>query len=109
MKKHIGRPEAIKHQFSGERAAGVQCSEYVTDALQACNVIRAKQPSRVSPGSLAEGVLVSDLYRAKLAFKVRLAPIVKPVARNRCEKLWIDTKFCTIQFCAKMRRWFICR
>lgn len=108
LDSQLGRPYAIKHHFTGKRAAGVHCSEYVTDALMRIDLIQARRPPRVTPASLAKGVLQSNLYEAAAA--VELTEVVEhPVGRNRCEQLWLDTKFCTVNFCTHLRRWFACR
>ncbi len=108
LEKEIGRPYGIKHHITGERAEGLHCSEYVTDALMSCRMIQAKRPSRVSPSSLAQGVIGSSLYEASIALQVKPMQERK-VGRNRCEQLWIDTKACTVRFCLKCRRLFVCR
>jgi hypothetical protein len=104
----IGRPYGIKHHFSGKRAAGVHCSEYVTEALMACDCIHAKQPSRVSPASLAQGVISADLYVAAISIRVNHS-IPKPVGKTKCQQWWIDTKYCTSNFCTKCQRLIFCR
>jgi len=109
LKSQLGRPYGVKHHLTGKRADGVHCSEYVTDALMRCDVIHANRPPRVSPGSLAKGVLQSNLYEAETRVTLKPKALHRPVARNRCDRLWIDTKLCTIRFCLKMRRWFVCR
>ncbi|MFQ5731593.1 MAG: YiiX/YebB-like N1pC/P60 family cysteine hydrolase [Planctomycetaceae bacterium] len=108
LDSQLGRPYAIQHYFTGKRAAGVHCSEYVTDALMRCRIIRAKQPSRVTPASLAVGVLQANLYAAECSLELTEA-VERPEARNRCERMWIDTKTCTLQLCLQLRRWFACR
>lgn len=108
LDSQLGRPYAIKHHLTGTRAKGVHCSEYVTDALMRCRIIRANRPSRVTPASLAQGVLQAHLYAPQCSVELT-EEIERPVGRNRCEQLWIDTKICTVQFCLQLRRWFVCR
>ncbi|GAB4157420.1 MAG: hypothetical protein Tsb009_34520 [Planctomycetaceae bacterium] len=108
LASEIGRPYGIKHHFSGKRAEGVHCSEYLTEALMACDLIHAHRPSRVSPASLAQGVITSNLYSATLSIRVN-DNTPKPVGRNRCEQWWINTKVCTGRFCRKCLRIFACR
>ncbi len=74
----------------------------------ACRLMHANRPSRVSPASLAVGVLRSELYVAAEAVDL-VEETEHPVGRNHCEQMWLDTKVCTIQFCTQMRRWFVCR
>ena len=108
LDSQLGRPYSIKHYFRGERCAGVHCSEYLTDALMRCRLIRAKRPPKVTPSSLAQGVLQAKLYAPQCSL-VLTEQVERPVGRNRCEQWWIDTKICTLQFCVKVRRWFVCR
>lgn len=109
LEKEIGRPYGIKHHFTGKPAKGVHCSEYITHALQACKMIHAKRPSRVSPGSLAQGVLGSSLYETGVAVQIQPTEEEAAVGRNRCEQFWFDTKFCTVKFCRKCKSWLTCR
>ena len=104
----LGRPYAIKHHLTGKRSTGLHCSEYVTDALQSMQLIKAKRPPKVSPASLVEGILKSELYQAPHMSQV--AETRPPVATGDdwCEQLWIDTKVCTSRCCIKLRRWFLC-
>lgn len=109
LDSQLGKPYAIKHHLTGERADGIHCSEYVTDALEACQVIRAKQPSRVSPASLVEGIVKADLYTASKTLKLKLKSKPRPKSAGWCGRLWFDTKQCTHNCCVKMQRWFLCR
>jgi hypothetical protein len=104
----LGKPYAIKHHLTGKRTQGVHCSEYVTNALMSCRLIHAKQPSRVSPGSLAAGILKANLYSPAQLINLK-KKIVKPKGRNWCDQLWIDTKLCTLGCCRQLQRWILCR
>jgi hypothetical protein len=104
----LGKPYSLKHHLTGKRAEGVHCSEYVTDALMSCQLIQAKQPSRVSPASLAAGILKADLYRPAQMINLK-QKISKPKGRNWCDQMWIDTKHCTLGCCRQLQRWFLCR
>lgn len=105
----LGRPYAIRHHITGTRCSGLHCSEYVTDAMIACRLLTAHRPSRVTPASLAKGVLQSGLYSAACSVELAEEGPEHPVGRNRCEQMWIDTKVCTHNFCIKLRRLFACR
>jgi len=107
LEGQLGRPYAIKHHLTGKRAPGVHCSEYVTDALMHCELIRAKHPSRVSPASLAEGILQANLYSAAETISIE-RPTVAPKGSNWCDQLWLDTKLCTTRCCIQLRRWVLC-
>jgi hypothetical protein len=105
----LGRPYAIHHYLTGERAAGLHCSEYVTDALIAAEMLRAKQPPRVSPASLVEGILKTDLYREGESLQLVPESPERPASQGWCARLWFDTKRCTCTCCSKMRGWFFCK
>ena len=109
LHRELGRPYAVKHYLTGKRCAGLHCSEYVTDALIACRLLTAHHPPRVTPASLAKGVLQTGLYAAECSVELKAEESDHPVGRNRCEQLWIDTKICTHGFCVKVRRLFACR
>jgi hypothetical protein len=108
LDSELGRPYAIRHHFTGMRCSGLHCSEYVTDAMIACRLLTANHPSRVTPSSLAKGVLQSGLYEAECSIVLK-EEIERPVGDNRCEQLWIDTKICTRNVCFRIRRLFACR
>jgi hypothetical protein len=109
LDSELGRRYAIKHHVTGTRSDGVHCSEYVTDAMIACRLLTAERPSRVTPASLAKGVLDSGLYEADCAIALKEEEASESVGSNRCEQMWIDTKICTRNFCIKVRRLFACR
>jgi hypothetical protein len=105
----LGRPYAVKHHLTGNRAEGVHCAEYVTDALQACRLIQAKQPPRVSPASLAEGILRANLYLPPQSIKLTAADVEPPRGDTWWKQLWFDTKQCTLACCSKLRGWILCK
>ena len=109
LDEQLGRPYDVLHHVTGKRADGLHCSEYVTDALMACQILRANRPSRVSPASLREGILNSSLYTAGRTLEIEMPVAQVPEGDNWCEQLWIDTKVCTTRCCAKMQGWFLCR
>jgi hypothetical protein len=108
LDEQLGRPYDVMHHVTGNRAEGLHCSEYTTDALIACDVLRAKQPSRVSPASLREGIVKGNLYTAGSTVEINV-PVDVAEGDNWCEQLWIDTKVCTVRCCRKMQGWFLCR
>ncbi|MEX2287593.1 MAG: YiiX/YebB-like N1pC/P60 family cysteine hydrolase [Planctomycetaceae bacterium] len=109
LESELGRPYAVKHHLTGQRAEGIHCSEYTTDALMACNLLHANHPSRVSPASLAEGIFRDELYAPAQTFVIAPAIAEETEPHNRCHQLWLDTKTCTANCCVKMRRLFLCR
>jgi hypothetical protein len=109
LEKELGRPYAIHHHLTGERAAGLHCSEYVTDALINAELLRAKQPSRVSPATLVEGIRKADLYDAAVILQLVVESPQRPESRSWCAQLWFDTKECTRACYCKLRGWFCCK
>ena len=70
----LGRPYAVTHHLTGERCDGVHCAEYLTDALMEIRLISAKQPPRVSPGSLVSGLTKHGLYAAGPGWVIQEPP-----------------------------------
>lgn len=56
LEQQLGRPYGIRHHLTGSKCEGVHCSEYATECLIAADLMTAKNPARVSPGSLLQGV-----------------------------------------------------
>jgi hypothetical protein len=109
LENQLGRPYAIHHHLTGERAAGLHCSEYVCDALMAAETLHARQPSRVSPASLVEGILKADAYQPGHVVQLLPEPPLQPASQSWCARLWFDTKLCTRTCCGKLRGWFLCK
>lgn len=109
LDSQLGRPYGIKHHLTGERAKGLHCSEYVTDALKHCGVINAKRPSRVSPASLVTGITKHDLYVNAVTVRVKPPkPAKAPASESWCGKLWDDTVSCTANCYRKTKGWILC-
>jgi len=109
LESELGRPYEIKHHLTGRRAAGLHCSEYVTDALIAAGRLRAKQPSRVSPASLVEGILTAGVHRQTTTLQLLPEPAPRRVSDNWFIQLWYDTEDCTGACYRKMQAWFCCK
>lgn len=109
LRSELGRPYGIRHHVTGKRARGVHCAEYMTDALMACELIHAQRPARVSPASLREGLLKTDLYTHAQSVEIRPPAEPLPTADGWCDRMWIDTKVCTKKWCVQMGRWFLCK
>ena len=110
LDSQLGRPYAITHHLTGERSAGLHCSEYVMDALQHCGVLKAKRPSRVSPASLVTGITQHRLYSKTMAVHVTPPePAPQPASDSWCGSLWQDTKTCTADCYRKTKGWIFCR
>ena len=109
LDSQLGRPYAVRHHLSGERGEGLHCSEYVTDALMAGRVISAKQPARVSPASLVEGITKHGIYSMGTTLSVKPPqPRDTQSESGWCAGLWDDTKTCTSDCWKKVRGWCLC-
>lgn len=108
LDSQLGRPYAIHHHLTGERCDGLHCSEYVTDALVAAHVLKARQPARVSPASLVQGVTQYELYGSVVT--VQLSPAVTPLPEEAgwCRRTWQWTKTCTSASYLKVRGMLCC-
>jgi len=110
LESQRGRPYAFKHHVTGQRANGIHCSEYVTDALIACDVVRADQPARVSPASLVAGITRHDLYKTGSRFELAIAePVSDRTQQSWCSRTWEDTKRCTSKCFSKLTALFCCK
>jgi hypothetical protein len=109
LRSQLGRPYRIHHHVTGQRCDGVHCAEYVTDALIAADWITARQPSRVSPGSLLQGVRQTGLYMdgPRIALAEPEAPV--PADETWCQWTWRETAACCSGTCRQLSRWFLCR
>lgn len=109
LDEQLGRPYAVAHHLTGKRAEGIHCAEYVTDALCAAELIRAERPPKVSPASLAEGIVGGDVYYLAATFTLQSPEEPVAEADDWCSRMWIDTKTCTARCCRQLSRWFLCR
>lgn len=110
LDSQLGRPYGIQHHLTGERAEGLHCSEYVTDALQHCGVLKAKRPSRVSPASLVTGITRHRVYEKSMTVQITPPAPPKPSTSDSwCSRLWSDTKSCTASCYRKTKSWIFCR
>ena len=108
LKSELGRPYGIQHHLSGNRAEGVHCAEYVTDALMACQILTANQPAKVSPDSLRRGIERANLYENGMILEVH-PEVTYDEGDHWCDQLWIDSKVCTLKCFTKLGRWFACK
>lgn len=109
LESQVGKPYRVHHHATGKRCDGLHCAEYITDALIAANALTAKEPPRVSPGSLYLGVLDGSLYRAGGEYRFR--PATKPFPQNetRCQRYWRQTGDCCTGCYTQLARWFCCK
>ncbi len=108
LDSQLGRPYRIHHHATGKRCDGVHCSEYMTDALMVAQVMQAKEPSRVSPRSLYEGVTAGGVYRVTSEYDFREAKPPVPTEETRCQRYWRQTAQCCSGCCRQLSRWFLC-
>lgn len=109
LNNQLGRPYAVKHHVTGQRDDGLHCSEYVTEALLHSGLIRAERPSRVTPTSLAEGLIAGSVYLHEQTLHCEVPSVTAPAGNNWCEQLWLDTKHCTQQTWHQLGAWFVCK
>lgn len=109
LESRLGTPYAVMHHLSGERSdEGVHCAEYATDALMALDLVHAERPPKVSPSSLAEGIVLHQVYACGETIDLEF-PVEEAVGDSWCEQLWIDTKLCCTRTCRQLSAWFLCR
>ncbi|WP_083843003.1 YiiX/YebB-like N1pC/P60 family cysteine hydrolase [Schlesneria paludicola] len=109
LESQLGRKYAVKHHLTGRRCEGLHCAEYMTDALMAASMMTAKQPPRVSPGSLLEGVLTADVYVDGTRMELKLESPPQPEGLSWYQRAWRSTSTCCTGSATQMRRWILCR
>jgi len=109
LDSQLGRPYLVRHHLTGNRAAGIHCAEYMTDAFAAAGLLHAERPPKVSPASLRQGVLVSQLHREGRRIFVSDLDPERVEGRNWCEDMWLDTVRCTSDTWDSFRRCVLCR
>ncbi|MAT15344.1 MAG: hypothetical protein CMJ46_08755 [Planctomyces sp.] len=108
LESRMGTPYSVKHHLTGRRSDGIHCAEYVIDALAECDVMRAKNPPRVSPASLLQGGVESDRYQPVRSFAIHPPEVPTEVADGWCEQMWIDTCDCTSNCWTRFRKMVFC-
>jgi hypothetical protein len=109
LESQLGRKYAVKHHVTGRRCEGLHCSEYMTDALMAAEAISAKQPAKVSPASLLEGVMEANLYTVGPSVELKIIDEPPPADRPWYQRYWNKTTQCCSKSATQMRRWILCR
>jgi hypothetical protein len=109
LQRQLGTPYAIRHHLTGQRGAGVHCSEYVTDALIASGWMTARQPPRVSPGSLWQGATQTGLFVSLCSAELDTISTPPPAQESWCQWACRETGECCTATCQQMSRWFLCR
>lgn len=109
LEGQLGRKYCVKHHLTGRRSDGLHCSEYMTDALMAAETIRAKQPSKVSPASLLEGVIDANVYQEGQRVELKMPDPAPPSGQTWYQRYWNKTASCCTRGATQMRRWVLCR
>lgn len=107
--RQLGRPYAIRHHVTGDRAEGLHCAEYMTDALMSARLLHASRPSRVSPGSLLQGLEEGGLCCRGMTLSLREARPAPSPETTWCQRTWTGTVDCCRDCAVQMRRWVLCR
>ncbi|MBI1312501.1 hypothetical protein GC176_14510 [bacterium] len=108
LDSQLGRPYSVRHHLTGESVDGVHCSEYVSDALACCRMIKVQNAANVSPASLVRGVTQAGIYSPLQTIRVVRVEASEPRAASWYGRLWQDTKSCTANCCRQTRAWFFC-
>lgn len=109
LESQLGRKYAVKHHLTGQRCEGLHCSEYMTDALMKAEIMAARQPPRVSPGSLFEGVTITSAYHDGGHFELKLSDPPQAADRPWYERAWNCTSSTCRKGASQVRRWIVCR
>lgn len=95
LDSQLGRPYEVQHFLTGDPSTGMHCSEYVTNGLIQSGLLKAKQPARVSPASLVQGITQSEVYAAKQTILIQLPEASRTQTSTWYGQLWQQTKNCT--------------
>lgn len=109
LESQLGRKYAVKHHLTGRRCEGLHCSEYMTDALMSVEKISAVNPPRVSPGSLLEGAIASNVYVDGPRVELKVVDPPQTEAPSWYQRAWQSTTVCCSKSTTQMRRWILCR
>lgn len=109
LRSQLGRPYGIKHHITGNRATGVHCAEYCTDALLAAEQFEVEEPARVSPGKLYDGLTERKQYADGGLYALRMQTPPPAAKESWCGWAWRETYECTTGCCRQLSRWMLCR
>jgi hypothetical protein len=109
LDSQLGRKYRIHHHATGGRADGLHCAEYLTDALIAAGQMTAKEPPRVSPGSLRQGALQGGVYATARTYDFAEYVPPAPISETWCQWTCRETAECCTATCRQLSRWFLCR
>ena len=109
LDSQLGRTYNVRQHVTGEDVVGIHCSEYVTEALVAADLITVKDSARVSPGSLVAGMTEGRLYEHALTMDLHDPRPGSTAKQGWCRWMWTCTKDCTVDCCSQVKRWFCCK
>ena len=111
LRSQLRRPYSVKHHLTGQRSKGVHCSEYMTDALMAIELISVTNPTKVSPGSLLEQLISTGTYVDGMRIDLTATAEVRPgpVATYWYQRLWNSTQSTCSGGAMMFRRSILCR
>ncbi|MCA9109853.1 MAG: hypothetical protein KDA52_07910 [Planctomycetaceae bacterium] len=109
LDSQLGRSYSVHHHLTGQRADGVHCAEYVTEALMSIELLHADRPWKVSPASLQTGITTAGIYESTCIANLEPTPTPTLQGSGRCHQMWLDTKQCLGQCCHQLSGWFLCR
>jgi hypothetical protein len=108
LRSQIGRPYAVKHHLTGNRSTGLHCAELITDAFMSCRMIKANNPSRVSPASLIAGLTQGKLYRTGQTVKIAARKDSEAPSTTWYGRAWQVTRQVSHKAYSKTKSWVIC-
>lgn len=104
----LGRPYGVSHFLTGRPSEGLHCSEYASGALRQAGLIRVRNPSDVSPGSLYSGLMKAELYQVAAEFELEEPPAAAPSGLSRCGQCWWETRQCCRDAGKAVTGWLLC-
>jgi len=109
LEQELGREYDVFHFVTGRQTDGIHCAEYITSVLMSIDWLQARNPGRVSPGSLLEGIDECGAYASggEILISRPLQPL--PEVANWHQALWQNTKLCCHGSCRQLSRWVLCR
>lgn len=108
LTSQVGRPYAVKHHLTGSRSTGLHCAELLTDTFMSCGMLKANNPSRVSPASLIEGLTKGNLYAAGQTVTVAAPKNEETLSPTWYGRAWQVTRQASEFAYTKTKSWVIC-
>jgi hypothetical protein len=108
LKSQLGRPYAVKHHLTGNRSKGLHCAELMTDAFMSCRMIKANNPSRVSPASLVAGMTRGKIYKTGQTVSIAAPKVYETPSATWYGRAWQVTRQASSTAYNKTKSWVIC-